>query len=555
MKNFTFTLMFALALTCLTAQPSAFKYQTVVRGTDGAIMANQSVAFRMSIIQDSINGAAIYTEDHGTSTNGFGLANLEIGNGTPVMGSFGAIDWGARNHYLQISLDIGGGSNFVVMGTSQLLSVPYSNHAKTAESITGNVAANVFPPIAIIENATNIQLFSATLNGIVNAQGFSSTVVFEWGLTTFYDSTTTAIQSPVTGSDDISVSANLTGLEDATTYHFRIKASNAVDITYSEDMTFTPVYAIISLTTTNITNVTANSVTSGGNITNDGGAPVLQRGVCWSTSTNPTLDDNFTQDGTGSGSYTSDLTGLTGNSHYYVRAYASNTFGTFYGNELMFFAFTCGTLLSDIEDNKYRTVLIGNQCWMKENLKTTAYNNASPIPHVPDASGWSNLTSGAYVWFDNDTIWKDKYGALYNWFATVDPNNLCPIGWHVPGHDELTALTTFIGGTSSPTGKKLKSCRQVNSPLGGICNTTIHPRWNEHITEYGTNETGFSSLPGGFRSINGTFDNIDNYGHWWSSTVHSSTNSWGRTMGYSYGYVAVNNYIKQNGFSIRCLRD
>jgi uncharacterized protein (TIGR02145 family) len=653
MKKSAITLVFAMALTFIFAQPAAFKYQTVVRDAGGVIIANQSVAFRMSIVQDSINGMAIYAEDHIVSTNDFGLVNMEIGNGAPVMGAFDAIDWGAGDHYLGISLDVTGGSNFVLIGASQLLSVPYSNHAKTAGSVTGNVATNVFPPVATVENATDIGSFSATLNGIVNAQGFSSTVVFEWGLTTSYDSTTTAIQSPVTGSDNVFVSADLTGLQYATTYHYRIKATNAVNITYSEDITFTTdillpqlttdtvtsimalsavsggnitydggaavttrgvcwstnpdptvndsftedgagtgpfisditglipattyyvrAYAtnsagtgygdqrtfttqdgIISLTTANITNVTATGAVGGGNITNDGGASVIQRGVCWSTGSNPTLDDNYTLDGEGTGTYTSELSGLNGNTHYYVRAYATNAVGTVYGNEFMFFAFTCGTLLSDVDGNTYNSVLIGNQCWMKENLKTTSYSNAILIPNVIDSTAWLNLTSGAYVWYDNDTNWKDTYGALYNWYATVDPNGLCPIGWHVPGNNEWTALTTFIGGVSTPNGNELKSCRQVNSPLGGDCNTTEHPRWSEHSTHYGTDDFGFSALPGGFRSINGPFDNMENFGHWWSTTQHSSTNSWGRTLGFSYGYVAVGNYNKLNGFSVRCVRD
>jgi uncharacterized protein (TIGR02145 family) len=267
------------------------------------------------------------------------------------------------------------------------------------------------------------------------------------------------------------------------------------------------------------------------------------------------LDDNYSQDSAGNGTYTSEISGLNGNTHYYVRAYATNAVGTVYGNEFMFFAFTCGTLLSDVDGNTYNSVLVGNQCWIKENLKTTNYRNGTPIPHVTDSNTWSNLTSGAYVWYNNDINAKDSYGASYNWYAVIDPNGLCPTGWHVPDNNEWTALTTFIGGVSTPNGNELKSCRQVNSPLGGDCDTTEHPRWNEHSTQYGTDDFGFSALPGGYRQVNGSFDNLGNYGHWWSSTQHSSTNAWGRTLGYLYGYVAVNNYNKSFGFSVRCLRD
>ena len=211
--------------------------------------------------------------------------------------------------------------------------------------------------------------------------------------------------------------------------------------------------------------------------------------------------------------------------------------------------------VTDIDGNQYNTVLIGNQCWMKENLKTTTYRNGTAIPNVTDANAWSNLTTGAYVWYVNDISWKDKYGALYNWFTTVDPNGLCPTGWHVPTHGEWTALTDYIGGTSSPHGNELKSCRQVNSPLGGGCNTSEHPRWNEHGTHYGTDDYGFSGLPGGGRNYDGYFYYVGDYGIWWSSTEYSSSSAWGRRLGYTNGGVYVNGGYKRRGFSVRCLRD
>jgi len=212
--------------------------------------------------------------------------------------------------------------------------------------------------------------------------------------------------------------------------------------------------------------------------------------------------------------------------------------------------------VTDIDGNAYNTVQIGTQCWMKENLKTTTYSNGTSIPNVTNDDAWSNLTTGAYVWYDNDISWKDKYDALYNWFTTVDPNGLCPTGWHVPTNDEWTALTDFIGGTSSPHGNELKSCRQVNSPLGGGCSTSEHPRWNEHGTHYGTDDYGFSGLPGGYRHYDGYFDLIGSHGIWWSSTESSSNYARYRGLGYSYGYVY--NYMEydmRDGHSVRCLRD
>lgn len=232
------------------------------------------------------------------------------------------------------------------------------------------------------------------------------------------------------------------------------------------------------------------------------------------------------------------------------------------GNQTYYFHYTgdpCpgAPTVTDIDGNVYNTVQIGNQCWMKENLKTTTYRNGTAIPNVTDGNAWSNLTTGAYVWYDNDISWKDSYGALYNWFTTVDPSGLCPTGWHVPTFDEWTALAGYIGGTSSPHGNELKSCRQVNSPLGGGCNTSEHPRWEEdtYYGNYGTDDYGFSALPGGYRYYDINFNMVGNMGQWWTSTVYSSYFAWTRSLHYYYGGVFVYSYDMRNGFSVRCLRD
>ena len=231
------------------------------------------------------------------------------------------------------------------------------------------------------------------------------------------------------------------------------------------------------------------------------------------------------------------------------------------GNQTYTFEFASGIpcpgmpTITDIDGNTYNTVLIASQCWMAENLKTTTYRNGTSIPNVTNNTAWGDLTTGAYVWYQNDISWKGPYGALYNGHAAVDANGLCPTGWHVPKNGEWTNLTDFIGGTNSPHGNELKSCRQVDSPEGGGCNTTQHPRWNEDDDDWGTDDYGFSGLPGGYRSELGFFYAIGYLGLWWSSTEYSSTNVWYRCLDYYDGYVEVDNYDKQRGFSVRCLRD
>lgn len=211
--------------------------------------------------------------------------------------------------------------------------------------------------------------------------------------------------------------------------------------------------------------------------------------------------------------------------------------------------------VTDMDGNIYNTVQIGKQCWMKENLKTTTYHNSAAIPHVTDDTEWSNLSAGAYAWHENDISWKDKYGALYNWHTTVDTNGLCPVGWHMPTNDEWTELTDYIGGTDPPHAIELKSCRQVNSQLGGSCNTTGHPRWNEHGTQQGTDVYGFSCLPGGFRDANGYFGSPGYYGNWWSSTEGTSNTALSISLTYDSGYLTVYSVYMRSGFSVRCIRD
>lgn len=299
------------------------------------------------------------------------------------------ITWRDNSYFIQIELDISGGTDFVIMGTTQLLSVPYSLHSKTAEnSFSGNyldltnkptgdnigdlqywngtawvllapgvvgqvltIDSSNIPswqnaavviwsvPTVINQEATNVQSFSATLNGIVNGMGLTTTVVFDWGLTTNYENSAIVEQSPITGSTDVAVNVDLTELQSATTYQYRIQATNAVNITYSNDLTFTTDLSVPILTTTQVSYITETSVSSGGNITYDGGASVTQRGVCWSISANPTIADNYTSDGSGTGSFTSNITNLLPNTTYYVRAYATNSEGTAYGDNIEFVTF------------------------------------------------------------------------------------------------------------------------------------------------------------------------------------------------------------------------
>lgn len=549
----TFFLSIALLSGIFAQAPQKMSYQSVLRDNNNQLIKEQTVGMQVSIIQGTPVGMAVYVETQTPATNINGLITIEIGSGSTT-DNFSAIDWSNGPYFIKTETDPNGGTNYTITGTSQLLSVPYAIHAETAKKLVGSIAANIYPPSVIASAANNIESFSATINGIVNAEGFSATVVFEWGTTTNYGNTINAIQSPVTGSTDVMVSANLSNLQSATTYHYRICATNAVNVIYSEDILFTTNISVPQLTTNTVTNILAFSATCGGNITYDGGSPVISRGIVWSTNPNPTLDDNHTVVGVGTGSFTSDLTGLSHSTIYYVRAYAISVVGTSYGNQITFMTYAgingepCigSETLIDFDGNIYNTVVIGPQCWMKENLKTNHYRNGTPIEYPgSDNNSWNNNSTGAYAWYDNDISWKDSYGALYNWHAVNNANGLCPTGWHVQTEPEFMAMRIYLG-SSFDAGGKMKSTRTVPDP---------HPRW-ESPNWYATNESNWSGLPGGLRdSYNGIFSEIGTSGYWWSSSEVNTYNASARFLYYQDGYPMIIERSKRNGFSVRCLRD
>ena len=200
--------------------------------------------------------------------------------------------------------------------------------------------------------------------------------------------------------------------------------------------------------------------------------------------------------------------------------------------------------VSDNDGNSYKTVQIGTQVWMAENLKTSKYSDGTTIPNITDNTQLSNLTTGAWAYYNNDAANNAKYGKLYNWYAvspTTNGNkNVCPTGWHVPTDAEWTVLTDYLGG-ENVAGGKLKEVDTTN--------------WISPNTE-STNASLFTGLPGGSRYFYGYYYNdVGSYGYWWSSTESSIGSAWYRYLHY-YSEPAYRNYnSKQYGFSVRCLRD
>ena len=221
------------------------------------------------------------------------------------------------------------------------------------------------------------------------------------------------------------------------------------------------------------------------------------------------------------------------------------------------FSYTCAPYFGDCGDPvsyqgyDYATVLIGEQCWFAENLRSENYENGDAIPSNLSDSDWQNSTSGAVAVYGEgssecyddspdgdacDEAWSlNEYARLYNWYAVDDARGLCPSGWHVPTDGEWTVLTDHLGGES-------------------IAGSQMKTDYGWYNGGNGTNSSGFSGLPGGFRNSIGAFDVAGNLGIWWSSSPNGSS-AWGRYLNFANEGVSRSYVNPQNGFSVRCVRD
>ena len=173
---------------------------------------------------------------------------------------------------------------------------------------------------------------------------------------------------------------------------------------------------------------------------------MIEKGVCYSTSPNPTINGGHTSSGTTVGAFATVLTGLEPQTKYYVRAFATNTADTSYGSQESFTTTEKPLIpltITDVEGNVYNTVTIGTQTWLVENLRTTKYNDGTSIPIITDSYSWPDMTSAAYCWYNNDISNKNTNGALYNWYA-VNSGKLAPSGWHIPSDAEFTILENYL---------------------------------------------------------------------------------------------------------------
>ena len=291
-----------------------------------------------------------------------------------------------------------------------------------------------------------------------------------------------------------------------------------------------PTIVLPTISTSAITNINRYGAISGGTIIDNGGAPILSSGICWSATSNlPTITDNKTTDGLFSlGTFASSITGLTAGVAYKVRAYATNTAGTSYGSVQ---SFTTTPILIQT------AVLIGTQVWTDKNLNVANYRNGDPITYAANATEWNAATNagiGAWSYYNFDATNGLIFGKLYNWFAVNDSRGLAPAGYHIPTKIEYNTLSTNSGS----------ALKAASSEWGA---------------SMGTNSTGFAGLPGGNNNITGSnrFEDKGTSGWFWTSDydVSNPLKAYFRLLHISAGFVDVGSYSKTYGFSVRLVKD
>mgnify|MGYP001488059388 CR=1 FL=1 len=353
----------------------------------------------------------------------------------------------------------------------------------------------------------------------------------------------------------------LTGLKPNTVYYVRAYATNSAGTGYGENKSFKTLdVSTPSVSTGDITDITATTATVSGDVTADGGASITERGICWSTSEDPTISDFKTTSGTGKGSFTGHLTDLTPYTGYYVRAYATNSKGTAYGYTRHFY--TKKETFTDQRDGYvYKLVTIGDQVWMDENLKY--------LPEVigPDVGANNKAYYYVYDYYGSNvsaakaTANYQTYGVLYNWTAAMagassssaNPSGVqgaCPTGWHLPSDAEWKQLEKYLGMTDAEANATYY--RGTNE--GGKLKETGTEHWYSP-NEGATGSSGFIALPGGCRHSGKEFSVIRRDGNWWSSTAPNKFNAWNRTLYYHLSGVDRIVSDKEYGLSVRCLRN
>ncbi|MCK5134516.1 MAG: hypothetical protein KAR19_01915 [Bacteroidales bacterium] len=358
--------------------------------------------------------------------------------------------------------------------------------------------------------------------------------------------------SNVAGTGTGEFSIQMTDLLPETEYFVRAYATNSAGTAYGNEQIFgTLPEPVVPLVVTNsVEGIESTSVTCGGSISDDGGSAIISKGFCWSTDPNPTLSDSYNVVGSGPEPFTIEISDLAPDTEYFVRAYATNSVGTGYGNQQEFRTlFICGTQFVDKRNGQlYLTVSIGDQCWMAENL------NIGERIAFPARPG-DNVTIEKYC-YDDDDANCDLYGGQYTWdemmqYTQVEmAQGVCPDGWHIPSDHEWKILERSLGMTEEES----NGTQWRGSNEGGKLKAAGTAYWNDP-NEGATNSSLFTALPSGFLIHDGSFSGLGYFTVFWTSTPILETQAWYRMLDADHSQIYRIDGYRPNTTPVRCVKD
>ena len=401
-------------------------------------------------------------------------------------------------------------------------------------------------PVVSTSSVSNITRTSLNSGGIVTSDG-GAIIIAKGVCWSKNQNPTISDNKSNEGPEKGSFSSSIIDLIPGYNYFVRAYATNSVGTSYGNEINATTLVSLPTITTNGVNEIYFSGATIGYNITDDGGTSVTDHGLCWSTNQNPTLSDSKTINAAGTGSWVSTMARLTPGATYHVRAFATNSDGTAYGNDVTVVLLKNGTEapVTDVEGNVYKTVRLGTQVWMAENLRVTKFQNGSPIPNIEDSASWANSASAGYCWFLNDsTKYKSSYGPIYNGYCVTDSRNISPNGWHIPSNNEWITLINYVQAADY-------GCGPIKEA------GTLHWLSSNIIA---TNSTGFTALPIAYRDKIGSFCRDSELGkncYFWSSTVDDTLGLYMIGIGYeNYNIGPLRDiYNSRFGMAIRCIKD
>jgi uncharacterized protein (TIGR02145 family) len=607
-KIFTLLIGIVLSITILNSQvapPQAFSFKATIQGANGQPVVNKMIRLRISILQDDMSGYVAYSEFFTTNTNHYSQVDVEIGNGNVISGIFSSIDWSAHKYFLKVEVDPKGGTNYQVLSTTQLLSVPYALYAGAAgNAFSGNYSDLIGAPnLAVVATTGNYNdlinqptLFSGNYNELINLPSlFSGNYEDLFNKPTLFDGTWSSLTGKPTFStlaisgswnDLINKPTTLAGygITDALSNSHPASVITATNITnwntafswgdhsgLYRPVSYVPAWSEVidkptfaTVATSGSYNDLINKPTIDGSETKvSGGTNVTVSGE--GTEPNPYVINSAG----GSGALTLSQVLAFGNDagdnniiNLNDPVNAQDAVTKAYVDALMrrvedLEGLLSGTNISDIDGNIYDVVTIGEQVWMADNLKTTKLNNGTPITLVNDLHEWHQNDGGhgrapMVCWYDYETANKNIYGGLYNRYCLE--RDVCPTGWHVPSAEEWEVLLDFIHDnmpTPGGPGVKMKSTGTIERGDG---------LWHQSHYDRTTNETGFTGHPGGLVNDYGDrFEELGYIGDWWGYYSGSHEEELFSVVELRYDFDGVESNpvgrFANPGYSVRCIKE